>query len=252
MVFRNIIFSACLVGLVAGLVLTAAQFLGVSPIIFAAEGYEITETSPVSVDGHEHDAEDGHHGESWSPADGFERTAFTLMANVLAGIGFASVLLAIMSQLRLQGARRLTLGRGAVWGLAGFTAFFVVPGLGLPPEIPGTEAAALEHRQLWWLLAVVASGTGLAVLAFAPTRFKSLGLLAIAVPFLIGAPAHEGALFTHPDAEAVAALEALHQRFIVASGLTNLVFWLVLGVLSAALVPRFIVKESPGHVANPA
>lgn len=256
MIFRNIIFSACLVGLMVGVLLTVAQSLGVTPIIYAAEVYEVADTlvpETVSEAGHSHGSGEHHHeSEAWAPEDGTERTFFTLVSNVLAGIGFAAVLLALMSQLQIMGVTRVSLLKGMAWGLAGFAVFFAVPGIGLPPEIPGVQAAALEHRQGWWLFAVVGSGLGLAMLAFAPKWFKLLGVLAIALPFLIGAPAHPGPEFTHPDADAVAALTELHHQFIVASGLANLLFWLALGVLSAWLLNRFILKEEVEDVAAPA
>ena len=40
MLFRNIVFSALLVGVVSGGVLTAAQFFQVIPIILSAEQFE--------------------------------------------------------------------------------------------------------------------------------------------------------------------------------------------------------------------
>lgn len=256
MVFRNIIFCACFIGLLAGCLLTFAQALGVTPIILAAEQYEIESTDSAASEhggaGHSHAGDDHHEAQSWAPEDGTERTLFTLLANVLAGIGFAVVLLALMTQAQLFGLTRLSLLKGLGWGLAGFAAFFLVPGIGLPPEIPGIEAAALEHRQAWWLFAVLATGVGLAVLAFAPIRYKLLGPLAIAAPFFIGAPSHQGPEFSHPDANAVIALSQLHHDFILASGLSNLMFWLVLGVMCAFLLNRRILTGEASNAAAPA
>lgn len=259
MIFRNIIFSACLVGLMVGVLLTVAQSLGVTPIIYAAEVYEVADTSVSETvseaegAGHGHASGDHHHeSEAWAPEDGIERTFYSFVSNVLAGIGFAAVLLALMSQLQVMGVTRVSPLKGLVWGLAGFAVFFAVPGIGLPPEIPGVEAAAVAHRQGWWLFAAVGSGVGLATLAFAPKWFKLLGVLAVALPFLVGAPAHPGPEFSHPDADAVAALTELHHQFIVASGLANLLFWLALGVLSAWLLNRFILKGESEDVAAPA
>lgn len=251
MVFRNLIFCACLVGLVSGLVLTAVQALGVTPIIVAAEAFEVAEEPASGGQGHHrdeagagdhpHEADAHRHGAGWVPRDGGERTFYSALSNVLAGVGFAAVLLALISQFQGLGwVRRVSAARGVAWGLAGFAVVFLVPAVGLPPEIPGVTAAPLEQRQLWWLLTVVASGTGLGVIALAPNRFKILGVLPLAVPFLIGAPHPAGPEFSHPDAQAVAALTELHHRFILASGASNLVFWLVTGVLCAVLFQRYI------------
>jgi len=247
MLFRKIIFSALLIGIISGLLFSAVQFIGVSPIIFAAEQYEVAEPEVETVPDHHHGeaASSAHHhdAEAWGPEDGLERSLYTLLSYVLAGIGFAAVLLAIMSQLQLNGVTRLSVVKGLAWGVAGFIAFFAAPGIGLPPEIPGIEAAPLEYRQSWWMLAVVASGIGIGVLAFAKGFFKAAGLLLIAIPYLIGAPHPAGPEFTHPDANAVAILSDLHQQFIIASGVSNLIFWLALGALCAWALNRQVLDS---------
>jgi cobalt transporter subunit CbtA len=172
MIFRRIIYSALIIGCLAGLLLSAAQIMTVNPILFAAEAFESS--------GHDHGSHD--HGDSWSPEDGAERTSFTIFANISAGIGFAAILLSLMSQLQIQGIARLSLSKGFLWGMAGFTAVFLAPAIGLPPEIPGIQAAALEKRQLWWTLAVVAVGLGLLVLSFAPVKYKVIGIIGMAIP----------------------------------------------------------------------
>ncbi|OZG72696.1 hypothetical protein BTA51_14300 [Hahella sp. CCB-MM4] len=303
MLFRRIILNALFVGLLAGLLLTAAQTIGVTPIIFAAEVYETADEAPVadhdhqamtdhdhesSVDSHEHGINENHehglddslelglvenheHGtsenhnhqqaateghshehdsEAWAPEDGAERTLYTLVSNILASIGFSALLLSLMAQAQAMGITNINISRGAAWGIAGFIVCFAAPGIGLPPEIPGIEAAPLEYRQEWWLLAVVASATGLAVLAFSPIKYKALGLLAIAVPYVIGAPQHQGPEFGHPDANAVAALSSLHHDFIIASSVANLIFWVAMGILSAWVLKRWVLNSSSQALAS--
>lgn len=177
MLFRRLILNALLVGLLAGLVLSLVQILAVNPIIFAAETFEVAEPVDATANIHTH-AADGHghahthDSEAWAPEDGWERTGFTVLSNVLAATGFASVLLALMSILQLLGVTRVNVGKGVLWGIAGFTAFFLAPAVGLPPEIPGVEAAALESRQFWWLAAVAGVGLGILMLVFAPRYVK--------------------------------------------------------------------------------
>ena len=245
MIFRNIILTSLLLGLLAGSLLTLLQMVAVNPIIFAAEAYE-EKAAPEVAHSHSHDHSHAHShdDEAWAPADGFERSGYSFVANVLAAIGFAAMLLAIMSQLQLQGLTQLSLSRGLLWGLAGFGVFFLMPALGLPPEIPGVEAAAIENRQTWWLLAVVAGIAGLVLLAFAPAKYKLIGPLLLALPFIVGAPHIGGPEFSHSDPQAVTALTALHQQFIVASGLSNLLFWLALGPASVWCLQRWIVKSA--------
>lgn len=225
MCFNQVIFSAVLIGLVVGLVDSGFQMMGVTAIIYEAENYEIPEIA-------------GSAEEAWEPASDLERMAYTFLANVLSAIGFAAILLALMNQVQQQGLTQLSTAKGVLWGLAGFIAFFMAPGLGLSPEIPGTQAAALESRQLWWVLMVLASIIGLAVLAFSPLKYKVIGVVILVTPFLIGAPHIDGPEFVHPDALAVEVLNQLHHQFIIATGISNLVFWLLLGVACAWAMTR--------------
>lgn len=242
MIFRRIIFQALFVGLIAGLLMSLAQSISTTPIIIQAEAFE--QEPDMSLVPAEMQVEHSHthDDEAWAPEDGGERTFYTVLSNVLAGIGFAAMMLAVMSQMQSAGLTRLSLVKGLLWGVAGYIAFFLVPAIGLPPEIPGVEAAAVENRQLWWVMAVLASLIGLGVLAFAPVKFKALGVLALALPFVFKAPHPAGPLFAHPDPAVVSSLTQLHQQFVFAAGATNLVFWLALGVLSAWALNRFVLN----------
>lgn len=89
-VFRNFVFVAALVGLLAAVVTTALQMLSTVPLIHQAEVYEQVAGVPqhdraTAADAlvHEHEAK------AWEPAEGFERYSFTALANLLTGIGFA-------------------------------------------------------------------------------------------------------------------------------------------------------------------
>jgi cobalt transporter subunit CbtA len=191
-----------------------------------------------------------HNDEAWAPEDGIERTFYTYLSNILAAIGFAAVMLALMIQVQLQELAKVSVARGLLWGGAGFVAFFAAPGVGLPPEIPGIEAAAIESRQSWWLLTVLAVAAGLAIVAFAPKLFKLAGIAFIALPYVIGAPHPADPAFTHPDPAAVAALSELHERFIFASGVSNLIFWLALGAASAWMLNRWLSSGADAQVAE--
>ena len=112
-------------GALAGFVLFVAQHLAVVPLIETAETYESAARQAMPGMAHE--------DEGWQPADGLERTSFTALSTMLAGIGFAAVLFGAAS---LSG-RALDLRRGVLWGLAGFACFALAPALGLPPKPPG-------------------------------------------------------------------------------------------------------------------
>ena len=59
---------------------------------------------------------------------------------------------------------------------------------------------------------------------------KILGVAILAVPHVIGAP--------QPEVHSMLAPEALEAQFKIASQLTNVAFWLALGLISAWLFRR--------------
>lgn len=234
MIFRRTIIAALFVGLLAGIVLSITQIISVNPILFKAETFEVVEAHTLALPAQPE--------EVWAPEDGTERSVYSILANTSAGVGYAAILLALMSQLQLQGLTRVSLPKGIAWGAAGFLVFFVAPGIGLPPEIPGVEAAPIQHRQYWWLFTVIATGLGLLLLGFAPVKWKLLGLPLIILPYLVGAPHSEGPTFAHPDSDVLATLTHLHQQFILASGVSNLLFWVVLGLASSWVLNAWVLK----------
>lgn len=249
--FRNVVFIAAIAGLVAGVVLACMQAYATVPLILKAEVYE------QAGGGHTHDhsaAPAANAGdtnamtsaapaeaeaaapedEGWSPADGFERFAFNVVANVVTGIGFALILVAASEFAGGIGNWR----QGLFWGLAGFAVFTLAPNLGLPPELPAMPAADLTQRQIWWTATVVATAAGLGLLAF--RKSLPLALIAVALivaPHIVGAP--------QPDSFESPIPEGLHHQFVVAVTLTNLVFWLVLGAVVGVVRGR-LTGTAPG------
>lgn len=223
--FRRIFFAAALAGLVAGLFATSFQWLRVIPLILEAETYENAADATANHDQDATGAEAA--GEEWAPADGFERTITTLLTNVLTGIAFALLLGAGFA---LSG--EVDWRRGVHWGMAGFATFMLAPAIGLPPEIPGASAAALEDRQLWWLATVVATGLGLALmLRTKSVEWITAGAVLIALPHLIGAP--------QPAEHGGLAPDSLAREFAVAALVSGFLFWLVLGAMSGYFYERF-------------
>jgi cobalt transporter subunit CbtA len=220
---RRILLVAVIAGAIAGLVATAIQSARVWPLIAAAERFEQT--------GEAHQHGDTAQDEGWVPAEGVERIAFTALFNVLTGFGFALLLNGAFAlrQAVLRGFAPDP-ATGALWGLAGFACFALAPALGLPPELPGMQAAELVDRQVWWAGTALASAIGLAALVFArPVAWKVLGVIVVAAPHLIGAP--------HPhDTGGVPA--ELAAQFVAASLVAAAVFWVVLGALSGWLHRR--------------
>ena len=232
---KTVLATGLLAGLIAGLFVTFAQMARVTPLILEAETYEVT--AAVTGVGHEHSASAAdsseHPPEAWSPADGIERTLFTALANVISGIGFALLLVAIFA---FRGAT-MDFRSGINWGLAGFAAFTLAPAMGLPPELPGTDTADLLARQTWWLGTVIATGGGLALALLQRRRWVQVsGVLLITIPHLIGAP--------HPSTSMSTVPAELAAQFAVASLFTAALFWVVLGGLCGHFYSRFVERAT--------
>lgn len=237
--FYRIVYAAVAAGILAGLLLTGVQQLQVAGIILQAEVYEDAAdaakeqasgpapraTTPASgaakaqaaPAGHEHE----HHHDDWKPENGFERTAFSVIANITIAIGYGLLLAAAF---HLRGGA-IGWRQGMLWGAAGYLVFFLAPSLGLRPEVPGTAAAPLADRQIWWLATAALTAGGLSLLAFTrPWLLKLVALAMLVAPHLVGAP--------QPEVEHSAAPAALALSFIEATALSNAVLWLALGGLA--------------------
>jgi len=226
--FRNIVVVAALAGAIAGLGMTLAQQLSTVPLILKAEIYEQAADTPAQEHGDAAAAHEHEH-EGWSPADGFERTAFSAAANIVTGIGFALLLVAASE---LFGGIK-DWRQGVFWGLAGFAVFTLAPGLGLPPELPAMPAAELGPRQLWWVATVICTAIALGLLFYQRSLVAVLAAIALLVaPHLIGAP--QPASYESPIPE------GLHHSFVVAVVLTTLLFWVLLGGLAGLFRGRFV------------
>ena len=163
-ILRSIVLSSALVGLSVGLIVSIAQHFATVPLILQGEVYEkAAEIAVPTTTTHAHQPQ-GHEqsAEAWAPADGVERTVFTVMANILTATGYALVLTGLFV---LRG-RPVGWREGLLWGLCGFLVVTVAPGLGLSPELPGVQAAPLLERQVWWIGTAAATAVGIALLAF--------------------------------------------------------------------------------------
>jgi cobalt transporter subunit CbtA len=244
--FRRIFFTALVAGLLGGVGISVVQEFTTTPIILHAEQFE----NAGSSDSHKHSlqdrgisliapahahgpAETADGGEAWGPGDGLERTLFTTLANVLTGIGFALILTACFS---LAG-RPINGQTGLLWGLAGFGIASLAPALGVPPELPGTLSADLVSRQAWWFLCVAATAGGIWAMAFRKGAAWMIGgIVAIALPHLIGAPQPESIGGNVPP--------ELAAHFVAASLVTAAIFWCAIGWLSGTFWERFASSDA--------
>jgi cobalt transporter subunit CbtA len=244
--FRSILLSASIAGLFAALVFTALQLALVTPLILQAETYEdaasaTQEESTTAVNEHagaehthSHEHADDHHHDAndWKPHDGWQRISFTLISNIVMGVAYGLILAGVYTLWR----HPRNTAQGLLFGIAGFAVFFAAPGLGLPPELPGTAAAALENRQMWWIATAIATAISLA-LFFAQKNWplRALGFIILVIPHIVGAP--------HPDVAGSVAPEQLQKHFVLATVASNAVFWLLLGAVSAITWRKFFESK---------
>jgi len=220
--FRRIFLTALIAGVVAGLFIAALQRIKIVPLIEQAEVYEAAETHAehggMTVPG------------VWQPEGGVERAAYTIMADVLTGIGFGLVLTGVIA-LAGQRGHVVDARLGLVWGAAGFAVFVLAPALGLPPSLPGMAGAELAQRQAWWIGTAAATAMGLGLIVFRPMLvYRMIGVGLLILPHAIGAP--------DPPEHGGSVPPELAARFVIASIFAAALFWLVLGGTSGWLYRR--------------
>ena len=233
--FRNVVFVAAIAGLIAGVAMTLMQAFTTDPLILQAETFE--NAAPAEDHSHAATAAEGgeaataahdHGEEAWGPADGAERMSYNFLVNLVGAIGFGLVL--VVASEFAGGIANWR--QGMFWGLAGFTVFTLAPSLGLNPELPAMPAADLLARQVWWIGTAAATALALYLIFLRKTpALAALGVVILVLPHIIGAP--------QPEDHATPVPENLHHSFIVASTLTNLVFWVILGAAVAVVRARF-------------
>jgi len=202
---RSLLVPALVAGVAAGLVAACLQQLFLVPLILQAEAVELGGAEHVQ--------------------HGIDRALYTALFDCLGAFGFALLLAAAFSW-----RSRISWKQGLLWGLAGYASFALAPALGLPPELPGVEAAPLLGRQIWWIAAALATAGGIACMAFAPAgRLRLLGTVLIVLPHIIGAPGAE---------EASPLPAELARHFAVGSLAVSAVMWMMLGAITAAMMKR--------------
>ncbi|NQV46944.1 MAG: CbtA family protein [Rhodospirillaceae bacterium] len=218
---KRIFTLALVAGVVAGLFASLAQSQRLVPMLMQAERYEMGTLSM-----HDHGGGEMHdHGAT--PHAGVERTALTVLANIIIASGFGLLLVAGFA---LRGGT-MDWRLGALWGLAGYAAFSLAPAVGLPPEVPGTMRADLFDRQAWWLLTATATAGGLALIAFAHrVPIRAVGVALLALPHIYGAP--------HPVESGGVVPAELASDFAFGALVIAGLFWLLLGSAAGYLYGR--------------
>jgi cobalt transporter subunit CbtA len=243
---NRILWAALVAGIIGGVATAVLQHFTTTPLILEAEKYEggeadlaapasFGEARLVLVHSHGDHAEEGA---GWAPADGVERSFYTSVATIGTAFGFALILLSAMI---LAGAP-ITARSGLLWGLAGFAAAGLAPALGLAPELPGSAAADLGARQLWWIGTAVATAGGLwlALRISTPAAIAG-GIVLILLPHLIGAP--------HPHEFTSTVPAELSGHFAAASLVVMAVVWVLAGTLAGYVWQRGEAKQAAAAAA---
>lgn len=253
MIYR-MLSSALFAGFAAGLLAALLQYAFDEKLILLAERYETGElvhfqSAPPA--GHDHSAataapadtmqtmpatptdptaETGTTGHDHAAAtdDGvspLKRHGLTALFAILVYSGYALILVAAYATAEQWGYRP-SVRDGLLWGLAGFAALQLAPAMGLEPELPGTPAADLGARQVWWIGTALATALGLGLIAFGRNLLvKAVGVGLLALPHLVGAPELDGFAGSAPP--------ELAARFAARSLGIGLCVWVVLGGLLA-------------------
>ena len=220
-VIWRVLAIGLIAGLVAGLAVAALQQVTTTPLILAAEVYELAQ----------HHAEPA--AEGWKPAEGAERIAATSVADVATAAGYALILLALM----LVAGDTIEPRRALAWAACAFAATGLATGLGLAPQLPGAAETDLFARQLWWAGTAAATGAGLfALLRRDEFIAKILGAALLAMPHILGAPRPAA-----PESTAPAELAA---QFAASSLAVQAIMWALAGALVGVLWREFQARDA--------
>ena len=228
----RIVLHALALGLLSGVFLTGIQQIEVVPLILEAESYEVGDQASHS----HHNSENNEHAhEKHNNHTEWLRLGYTALANILLAVGFA-LLLVVLANILVASKHIFVWHTGIMMGFSGFLIFHLAPAIGLPPKLPGSDAAAVEWRQAWWIFTVVATAAGLALLLLQKKLyFRLISIIFVLIPHILGAPEVQ-------DDSSLLPVE-LEKRFVIVSLITNLCFWLVLGVLVGLLNKKLQTKR---------
>lgn len=260
LMFQRMLACALFAGVAAGLIAAVLHFAFVQKYILLGEQYETgalthfttgsaaddlaaetkAETKAGAAAGHDHAAtavtdggEVAPHDHPAAPSD-WQRNAFTALFMGLVYVSYAMLVVAGFGLIESMG-HKIDSTKGLLWGLAGFVAFQLAPAIGLAPELPGTIAAELGARQIWWWGTALATALAFALLAYGPKPIAPVVALGLfAAPHIIGAP--------QPDAFYGVAPPEVSALFAARVLATAMAVWAALGWIAGRLWARSAVN----------
>ncbi len=215
--FSRILVSGLFAGFAAGLIAALLQLAFVQPVLLHAELYESGQLTHFGA------AKAG----AATAAGGIDlvRDGLSVLFTTLIYTGYALILVGAMALAEDRGFR-IAVRQGLLWGTAGFVAVQFAPAVGLPPELPGSAAADMGLRQVWWFGTVGATAAGIALIAFGKGwTARGIAAALILAPHVIGAP--------HPETFAGPVPPELAGMFAGRALGVGLVAWALLGLLAA-------------------
>ncbi len=183
--------SALFAGLAAGLIAVLLQYFLTEPLILEAEEYEsgakvhfagvpAAESAPA---GHEM-----HMQEDTGDVSLYHRFSLAFAADFIVFVAWGLIMAAGFA-LAGHFGRPVSRSDALWWGVAAFVAVHLVPGIGLPPELPGIRAAPLHARQIWWVLTVASAAAAMALFGYGRSLAAvAAGIALLILPQAIGAP----------------------------------------------------------------
>ncbi|HHL20389.1 MAG TPA: hypothetical protein ENJ52_02550 [Aliiroseovarius sp.] len=236
----RILTNALFAGLIAGAIVVLMQFLLTQNLILEAEDYESgakVHFAGLAEPGVMHDHGEGVAIDPATATDMAEaaaaeetesivkRFSLAFAVDFVIYVAWALIMSALVSIAVAKGYK-MTLQTGLLWGLAGFVAVHVAPGIGLAPELPGIPAPDLQARQLWWIGTIIAAAIAMGLFAFGRNPIAiAAGVALLVIPHVIGAPAL--------DELAGLAPPSLAAEYVARSFAVAITGWSVLGLAMA-------------------
>ncbi len=233
---RRIFACAVYAGLAAGVAFALLSFAFVIPPLLEGELYEGGERVHFGAGG-------SPESEAGAPSLGgdIRRHGLTAALSVVSFTAFGLLMSAAFAIASRRGAR-IDARTGLAWGAAGFFAVQLAPAAGLPPELPGTVAAEIGARQIWWGMTVVLSLAGVALIGFGSGLAAVAGGVALLlIPHLVGAP--------HLDRYFGVAPPELAAHFATRSMAVSAAGWAVLGAVAGHFWSRADASERTPRAA---